>query len=211
MTNQANIYQIRRIAGNASVRWLAIIGFIVYFIIYFFSNTENVPLTGRRQLVDLNLQQETVLGLQSYQQILSQSRVVTRGQEVDVVRVIGQRLVAAARDLDPGYKWEFNVLDDNQANAFALPGGKVAVYTGLFPVAENVDGLAVVMGHELAHALARHGAERIAHQKLLQAGSIAASFALGDMSYESQRLVMGAIGAGAQFGVLMPFSRKHES
>jgi predicted Zn-dependent protease len=151
--------------------------------------------------------------LQSYQQILGQSQVLAHGPEVEAVRAIGDRLALAARamDLDPGFVWEFNVIESNQANAFALPGGKVAVYTGLLPIVENVDGLSAVMGHEIAHAIARHGAERMAHQKLTQLGTLAAGMALGDMDVQTQRMVMGALGAGAQYGLLMPFSRRHES
>ncbi len=193
------------------LRWVPVILFGLYFVYYYYSNQEEVPLTGRTQLVDISREQEIALGLQSYQQILSQSRVVSQGEQVDVVRSIGWKLARAAGDLDPGFDWEFNVIASDQINAFALPGGKVGVYTGILPVAENVDGLAAIMGHEIAHAIARHGAERMAHQKLAQLGTLAAGVALGDMSYESQRLVLGALGAGAQVGVLMPFSRKHES
>jgi predicted Zn-dependent protease len=113
--------------------------------------------------------------------------------------------------VDPGFEWEFNVIDSPQANAFALPGGKTAVYTGLLPIAENHNGLAIVMGHEIAHAIARHGAERMAHQKLVQIGTLAASVAVGDMDVDTQRMVMGALGVGTQYGVLLPFSRDHES
>ncbi|MDQ2695036.1 MAG: M48 family metallopeptidase [Pseudomonadota bacterium] len=125
------------------------------------------------------------------------------------MRDIGRRLAAVAED--PGFQWEFNVIDAPQVNAFALPGGKVAVYTGLLPVAQNADGLAVVMGHEIAHAIARHGAERLAHEKLTQLGALAVGASLGEMSLENRRLVMAALGVGAQFGVLLPFSREHES
>lgn len=194
-----------------ALRWVPVVLFGLYFAYYYFSNQEQVPLTGRTQLVDMSREQEVALGLQSYRQILSQSRVVMEGEEVEIVRAIGWKLAEAAGDLDPGFDWEFNVIASDQINAFALPGGKVGVYTGILPVAENVDGLAAIMGHEIAHAIARHGAERMAHQKLAQLGTMAAGVALGDMSYETQRIVLGALGAGAQFGVLMPFSRKHES
>ena len=99
----------------------------------------------------------------------------------------------------------------NRRMLLALPGGKVAVYTGILPIVENVDGLSAVMGHEIAHAIARHGAERMAHQKLVQYGSMAAGMALGSMDVSTQKMVMSALGIGAQYGVLLPFSRKHES
>ena len=191
------------------VMWLPLILFAIYGVYYYFSNQETVELTGRKQLVELSRDQEMALGLQSYREVLSQEHVVRGGNAVDQVRQIGSKLAAVAED--PGFEWEFNVIDSEQANAFALPGGKVAVYTGILPIAENTDGLAVIMGHEIAHAIARHGAERIAHQKLLQIGQMAASVALSDMDVQTHHMVMGALGLGAQYGVMLPFSRDHES
>jgi predicted Zn-dependent protease len=192
------------------MRLLPIVLFGLYLAYYYFSNQEEVSMTGRSQLIDISHEQEMSLGLQSYQQILSQQNVLQSGQSVDLVREIGYRLAKVIDD-DPGFEWEFNVIDSEQANAFALPGGKVAVYTGILPIVKNVDGLSAVMGHEIAHAIARHGAERMAHQKLVQYGSMAAGMALGSMDVGTQRMVMGALGMGAQYGVLLPFSRKHES
>jgi len=183
--------------------------FGAFFAWYYFTNQEVVPLTGRKQLVDLSREQEAALGLEAYRQILDQSKIVAGGADVDAIREIGRRLAAVADD--PGFEWEFNLIASDQVNAFALPGGKVAVYAGLLPVAANSDGLAVVMGHEIAHAIARHGAERIAHEKLAQLGSLAVGAAVGEMDQQTQRMVMGALGVGTQFGVLLPFSRSHES
>lgn len=199
----------RRRGGG--IRILPLIIFAIYGVYYYLGNQEVVPLTGRTQLVDMSRDQEMALGLQSYREILSRERVVRSGEVVDTVEDIGRRLAAAAREHDPGFEWEFTVIDSEQPNAFALPGGKVAVYTGLMPVAENIDGMAVVMGHEIAHAIARHGAERMAHQKLVQLGTMAAGMALSDMDAATQQTVMGALGVGAQYGVLLPFSRDHES
>ncbi|MEO8602913.1 MAG: M48 family metallopeptidase [bacterium] len=202
-------------AGDAPVRrrriiWWPILFFALYAGYYYFTNQETVPITGRTQLVDMSREQEAALGLQSYQEILSQEHVVASGKIVDVVRTVGERLAKAAAPEDPGFAWEYNVIQSDQANAFALPGGKVAVYTGIIPIAQNADGLAIIMGHEIAHAIARHGAERIAHQKLVQLGSMAAGVAVGDMDRETQNMVMGALGVGAQYGVILPFSRDHE-
>ncbi len=196
---------------RGGLRLWPIVIFGIFLIYYYFANQQEVPLTGRTQLVDISREQEMALGLQSYRQILNQSRVIEEGKVVRAVRTIGQRIAKAAADVDPGFQWEFNVIDSEQANAFALPGGKVAIYTGIFAVAKNADGLAAVMGHEIAHAIARHGAERMAYQKLVQFGSMAASVALGGMDIETQRMVMGALGVGSQYGVLLPFSRKHET
>lgn len=195
------------------IRLIPIGLFGLYLLYYYFSNLEEVPITGRNQLVDISRDQEVALGLQAYQEILSQSDVMQAGPEVDRVRRIGRRLVAAAQEsgVEPGYDWEFNVIRSDQVNAFALPGGKVAVYTGLLPVAANDDGLSAIMGHEIAHAIARHGAERMAYQKLVRLGAMAASLALGDLGYQGQRMVQGALGVGSQYGILLPFSRKHES
>jgi predicted Zn-dependent protease len=198
---------LRGRSGRFRVWPLVIFG--VFFAWYYFSHQEEVPLTGRTQLIDLSREQEAALGLESYRQILGQSQVVPSGPEVDMIREIGRRLASVSGD--PGFEWEFNLIASDQANAFALPGGKVAVYAGLLPIAQNHDGLAVVMGHEIAHAIARHGAERIAHEKLAQLGSIAVGTAVGEMDIETQRMVMGALGVGTQFGVLLPFSRSHES
>jgi len=200
-------------SGNrrgGAMRLLPIVLFGLYLAYYYFSNQEEVSMTGRSQLIDISRDQEKALGLQSYNQILSQERVMQSGQAVDLVREIGYRL-AEVIDEDLDFEWEFNVIESEQANAFALPGGKVAVYTGILPVVKNIDGLSAVMGHEIAHAVARHGAERMAHQKLVQYGSMAAGMALGSMDIGTQRMVMGALGMGAQYGVLLPFSRKHES
>ncbi len=193
------------------IRFLPLLLFGGYFIWYYFSNREEVPLTGRAQLVDISREQEVALGLQSYEQILATEDVIESGRGVDLIRDIGGRIAAAAVDVDPGFDWEYNLLDSEQVNAFALPGGKVAVYTGILPVAANDDGLATVMGHEIAHAIARHGAERMAHQKLVQMGTLAAAVALGDMDVQTQHMVFAALGVGAQFGILLPFSREHES
>ncbi len=193
------------------MRWIPIILFALYFAYYYFSNQQSVPYTDRKQLVDMDRDQEMALGLQSYQEILRDSNVIRSGETYELIRHIGARLAAAASTDDPGFDWDFNLIDSDQANAFCLPGGKVAVYSGILPIAENRDGLAVIMGHEIAHAIARHGAERMAHQKLMQFGTMAAGMALGGMDIGAQRAVMGAMGAGGHYGILLPFSRNHES
>ncbi len=196
-------------SGGRGIKLLPVLLFAIYGIYYYFSNQETVPLTGRTQLVDITRDQEAALGLQSYRQILRQENVVTTGQNAENVKEIGRRISAVTES--SGFKWEYNLIDSPQVNAFCLPGGKVAIYSGILPVAKNADGLAVIMGHEIAHAIARHGAERMAHQKLVQIGTLAAGVAISDMDPGQQRAVMGALGVGAQFGVLLPFSRQHES
>ena len=123
---------------------------------------------------------------------------------------VGKRIAAAANK--PDYQWEFTVIDDpKQANAFCLPGGKVAVYTGIFPIAKDEAGLATVIGHEVAHALARHGAERMSTSMALQAAGMAVAVAAGGQSAATQQAIMSAYGLGAQVGVALPFSRSQES
>jgi len=188
---------------------LPLILFAIYGVYYYFSNQQTVPETGRTQLVDISRDQEAALGLQSYQQILRQEKVIRTGEAAEAIKEIGRRIAAVTNS--EGFQWEYNLIDSPQVNAFCLPGGKVAVYTGIVPVAKNANGLAVIMGHEIAHAIARHGAERMAHQKLVQIGTMATGVAVSDMDPAQQRAVMGALGAGAQYGLLLPFSREHES
>ncbi len=200
----------RRGGRRGGFRWLPIVLMIGYGAYYYFSNQQINPETGRKQLVDMSVEQEMKLGLASYQQILQKERISQDPRLQAQIRSIGEKLSRVVKD-DPGYEWDYTVIESNQANAFCLPGGKVAVYTGLLPVAENEHGLAVVMGHEIAHAMAHHGAERMAHQKLAQVGQMAVSVAAGGMDSGSQQMVMSAFGLGAQYGALLPFSRKHES
>ena len=142
--------------------------FAVGAAVYYFANQKTVPYTDRKQLRTMKHDAEMQLGLQSYQQILSDNRqnLVQSGPVVDAVRDIGAKIARAASDSDPGFEWAFNVIDSEQVNAFALPGGYTAIYTGIIPVAENEDGLAAIMGHEVAHALAHHAAERMAQQNM---------------------------------------------
>lgn len=197
--------QSRRRGG---VKWLPILLFGAYLAYYYFSNQEVVPMTGRKQLVDMSREQETALGLSSYQQVLQQERVAT-GPAAEMIKRIGRKLVAVSDDQN--YQWDFNLLESPELNAFALPGGKVAYYSGLLQVTNNESAVAAVMGHEIAHVIARHGAERMAQQKLVQIGTMAAGVAVSDMDPGMQRGVLGALGVGAQFGVMLPFSRDHES
>ena len=169
-----------------------------------------VPYTHRRQISLVPEGEEMQLGLTSYQQALSQAKLSTDAEATAMVRRVGERLAKAADR--PDYKWEFNLLDDPKTvNAWCLPGGKVAVYSGILPVTRDENGLAVVLGHEISHALARHGAERMSQGMLAQLGGAALSVALADRPAETQALATQAYGAGAQVGVLLPFSRKQES
>ena len=213
-------------SGRRGLKLWPILLFGLYFGYYYFSHSNEASFTGRKQLLDTTAQEEAALGLQSYQEILQQSNVVRSGPLPQQIQGIAQRLVEAAPKVEAylaetsgtpastdwsAYEWQVSVIESDQVNAFCLPGGKIAVYTGIVPVAANSDGLAAIMGHEIAHALLRHGGERMAQQKLVQIGSIAASMSTGDMDPGQRQMVMAAIGAGAQYGLLLPFSRSHES
>lgn len=194
---------------GGGLKLLPILLFAGYLVYYYFSMEKSVvPVTGRTQRVDMSREQEMALGFQSYQQVLQQERVA-RGPMADKLKEIGHKLAAASDDKN--YQWEFNLLESEQVNAFALPGGKVAYYTGLLRITNTESQVAAVLGHEIGHVLARHGAERMAQQKLVQIGTMAAGMAVGDMDSGMQRTVMGALGLGAQFGVLLPFSRGNEN
>ncbi|MDT7041444.1 M48 family metallopeptidase [Candidatus Nitronereus thalassa] len=158
------------------------------------------------------------MGEQSYAQVLGDPKVQISNNpdEVDPVRRVAHRIIAAAKkskyaERAKSFNWEVNVIkDDGTKNAWALPGGKIAFYTGIFPEAKNENGLAAIMGHEVVHALARHGAERMSQNLAAQVGLQTASILLGGGGVSGQ-LAMQALGLGTQVGVLLPFSRSHES
>jgi predicted Zn-dependent protease len=174
---------------------------------------------GRVQVVGMKPDQEAKLGMQAFQETLRDAHVVNRGPAVEAVREVAKRLIRATenqqfRDLIgtpiPKFQWELEVVDDHQVNAFCLPGGKIVVYTAILPVAETDAGLATVIGHEISHALAHHGAERMAQQQMVQIGLTSASASMGDMDLAKRQQLLSVLNAGAKFGILS-YSRKHES
>jgi predicted Zn-dependent protease len=180
--------------------WGIVIGYVMLC-----SACQTAPITGRQQLILLSEAEENQIGLAAYQQVLKEERVSGDPRYNDLVARVGQRIAAVANR--PDYAWEFRVIDKNVANAFALPGGKVAVYTGLFPYTQTEAGLATVIGHEIAHALARHGAERMSQSLLAQVGLSALQIGLGS---GDPGIVQGVALA---YGVLgeLPFDRRQES
>ncbi|GAB3726840.1 M48 family metallopeptidase [Luteimonas pelagia] len=210
----------RRFGG---IRWWVLLLFAGYAAWYWFSNRTVDPYTGEKVLIDQNLsaEDEAALGLQAYQEILSQERPVDPNAEVaQQIRAIAARLVdkidevegalasehgMQAQNFAAEFDWEVTVLDSEQVNAFALPGGKMAVYTGLVPVAQNADAMAAVMGHEIAHALQRHGAQRMTEQRLAQIGQMAG--AMSGMDPQQMQMVMAVYG----YGRALPYARKHET
>jgi predicted Zn-dependent protease len=174
--------------------------------------------TGRSQLNFMSLGQEASLGDEAYADALAGKKIVRDGPDAERVRRIGANLADAARHLHPevarDFAWEFTLVDEPQTvNAWALPGGKCAVYTGLLPVADTDDRLAVVMGHEVAHAIARHGAERMSQAMAVEialAGA-GAGLSMSSMSPAAQQATMAALGVGTEVGVALPYSRLQEN
>ncbi|MBU6157596.1 MAG: M48 family metallopeptidase [Bacteroidetes bacterium] len=195
-------------------------GFIFLLMSFFFSCTEN-KVTGRKQLKLLPESELQSMAFQQYNDFLKTNKIVPvkNNANAAMVQRVGNKIAKAITDyytaegqaavLD-GFKWEFNLVDDAQINAWCMPGGKVVVYTGLLPVTKTEAGLAVVMGHEIAHALALHGNERVSQGMLQQFGGIALQVALSEHSAEMQNLFMNAYGIGTTVGAILPFSRKHE-
>jgi metalloendopeptidase OMA1, mitochondrial len=204
-------------------RFIILLLFAGYAAYYWMSNRQVDPYTGEKVLIDgsISIDQEKAMGLQAYEDILSKEQPVDPNSQIaQQVREIAKRLIAKVPEVeaqmaaDSGnqpnkvwetFDWDVNVIQSEQANAFCLPGGKMAVYTGLIPVAQNADAIAVVMGHEIAHALLRHGAQRMSQQKLGQLGQMAG--AMSGMDPQSQQMMQAAMG----YGFMLPYARKHET
>jgi metalloendopeptidase OMA1, mitochondrial len=179
------------------------------------------PYTKRWQLLMIPQSYETRLGAQAYQDVLSDPNVKVSQDpaEEDPVQRVSARIIEAAKhskyaESAKEFQWDVTVIkDDKTKNAFALPGGKIAVYTGIFPVADNESDLAAIIGHEVVHALARHGSERMSQGVLAQVGLVGASIAMQTQRFSpmTSQTAMSALGIGAQVGVLLPYSRAHES
>ncbi|HEY2101938.1 MAG TPA: M48 family metallopeptidase [Chthoniobacterales bacterium] len=194
------------------IKWLPLILAGLFLAYQYFSSEKFVnPETGRRSHVGMSSQQEAALGLQSYRQVLAQAQTIDAGSDLEMVKEVASRLARSTGNAGADFQWQVSLIRDPQINAFCLPGGKIVVYSGILPVTQNEAALATVLGHEMAHATSRHGSQRVLEQNLTQTAMAGVAMSLSDMDYDRQRVIMGALGAGAQFGVLMPFSRKHES
>jgi predicted Zn-dependent protease len=169
-----------------------------------------VPYTHRSQLILVSEGTVDKLGVQAFQEVLKKEKIDHNPQLQEIVTGVGERIARAADR--PQYHWQFVIIDDaKNANAFALPGGKVAVYSGLFPVAENTAGLAAVWGHEVGHVVARHAAERMSQGYVLGAVGAALQVGLGATTPAASDAIMQAFGLGAQVGLVLPFSREQEA
>jgi predicted Zn-dependent protease len=188
-------------------------------VLLLLSSCTEVAITGRKQF---NLVPDSLMhsmSYQSYGEFLSQSKLSTSSAQTLMVRRVGTNIQKAVEqycaennlsDRLEGYDWEFNLVEDKSLNAWCMPGGKVVIYTGILTVTKNEPGLAVVMGHEIAHAIARHGAERMTQGLIVEMGGMVLSEALASSPDKTKNLFMRSYGIGTQYGVLLPYSRTHE-
>jgi predicted Zn-dependent protease len=179
-----------------------------------------VPITGRKQLSLVPESEMQSMSYQQYDQFLKENKLSTDSEKTAMVKRVGARIQGAVEEYMrannmssqlEGYRWEFNLVESDELNAWCMPGGKVVFYTGILPVCKDESGIAVVMGHEVAHAVAKHGSERMSQGLVAQGLGTALAVALEDQPAQTQQLWMTAFGVGAQYGALLPFSRQQES
>ena len=180
----------------------------------------SVPVTGRKQLNIIPSSQMMSMSYQQYDDFLKSNKLSINAQQTQMIKTVGAKIKTAVETyfrqqnmssvLD-GYSWEFNLIDSPEANAWCMPGGKVVFYTGILPITQDATGVAVVMGHEIAHAIAEHGNERMSQSLITELGGTALAVALQEKPAETQQLWLTAYGIGSQVGVMLPFSRLHES
>jgi predicted Zn-dependent protease len=189
-------------------------------IVLLFNSCTRVPITGRRQTNLLPESDLMAMALTNYNQVLTESKLVTTGANAESIKRVGERISKAVtvymnshgyESRIANYNWQFSLIDNPEVNAWCMPGGKVAFYTGILPICQDDAGIAVVMGHEIAHAIARHGNERMSQGLLLQMGGVALDVATSTKPEETRQLFQLAYGIGANVGVMLPYSRKHES
>lgn len=176
-----------------------------------FSGCGTVPVTGRSQLNLMSPGQEMQLGLTSFEETKKQVPISKDAQATAMVQRVGQRIAAVAGQDMPEAQWEFVVFESKEANAFCLPGGKVGVYTGILPITKDEAGLATVLGHEIAHAVARHGGERMSQAMVIQGGGSLLGLGLQSADPKWQAAAQLAYGVGAKLGAELPHSRAQES
>jgi predicted Zn-dependent protease len=199
------------------IRLFAGLGLCMFIIVA----CTTVPFTGRQSLNLVSDSELLTMSLQQYQDVLHKAKLSQDQQKIQMVRNVGIRIARATEELLKqrgleselrNYKWEFNLIqDDKTVNAWCMPGGKVAVYTGLLPIAQSETGLAVVMGHEIAHAVAKHGNERVSEGLLQQMGGAALSVALSSSPAATSNLFLQAYGVGTNVAFMLPYSRTQES
>ncbi len=179
-----------------------------------------VPISGRKQLNLLPESQLLSMSLTQYDQFLSENKLSENQEQTAMVKRVGNNIASAVEKYFnehgmsgrvKNFEWEFNLIEDDTPNAWCMPGGKVVIYTGILPITEDETGLAVVMGHEIAHAVGRHGNERMSQEMTVQLGGAALSVALNEKPEQTRNIFMAAYGLGSQIGYTLPFSRTHET
>ncbi|MEM9026460.1 MAG: M48 family metallopeptidase [Verrucomicrobiota bacterium] len=170
-----------------------------------------VPETGRRAINLIPESQLNSMSLQAFSDMKASTEISKNAKYNNMVRRLGQRISAVVQEDFPDTVWEFVVFDDDQVNAFAMAGGKVGVYSGIIDLVDSEDELAVVIGHEIAHVTARHSNERMSQQIIAGGIGAALAFGTGELDDDTRVMILGAYGAGSQFGVLLPYSRTHEN
>lgn len=179
-----------------------------------------VPISGRNQLNLVSDSEVLQASLASYKEYMGKATKSTETVKSAQVTRVGQKIAAATEaylnangmsDQVKNFAWEFNLVKDSQLNAFCMPGGKIVVYEGIMNIIASDDELAVVMGHEVAHAVAKHSNERLSQQKALEYGGAILGAVIQGQSQQTQNLAAQVFGLGANYGVMLPFSRKHET
>jgi metalloendopeptidase OMA1, mitochondrial len=166
------------------------------------------PETGRKSFLLISEGEEMQLGEQAYQQVLAKNQLSKRKDWNEILQRVGKRISQVANK--PNFNWEFKLIESPEKNAFCLPGGKVAVYTGIMPILKNEAGMAAVLGHEVAHATLRHGGQRLTANLGTQLGVLVLGQILTGKDNSNRQLILAALGIGAQVGVILPFSRSNE-
>lgn len=179
----------------------------------------SVPLIGRKQVILLPESNMVEMSLTNYSQFLKDNKLSANREQTDIVKRVGARMSVAVEkylrdngfaDRVADFKWEFNLVENKELNAWCMPGGKVVFYTGIMPVTKNDAGVAVVMGHEIGHAVARHGNERMSQQMLVQFGETAFTEAIKTKPEQTKAIFQSVYGLGAQYGIMLPYSRQQE-
>ena len=192
---------------------------LIGFIILVFSCATN-PFTGKKVLNFVPNSQLFPMAFQQYGTFLKENKVITGTSDAKTVETVGIKIKNAAErwlkahgqgDYLNGYEWEYKLVESKDVNAWCMPGGKIVVYSGILPITKDEAGLATVMGHEVSHALANHGAQRMSAAQLQQLGAVGVAVATSGKTAETQAILQQAYGLGSQVGVMLPFSRGHES
>ena len=194
--------------------------FVLCGLLLLLSGCTEVAITGRKQFNLVPDSTMNSMGFQSYSEFLTKSKLSKDSGKTQMVKRVGSNIQKAVEqycaqnnlsDSLRGYQWEVNLIEDDQLNAWAMPGGKMVVYTGLLKVTQSEAGLATVVAHEIAHVFAKHGAERMTQGLIVEMGGVALSKALSNSPAQTKDLFMQSYGVGTQVGVLLPYSRVHET